>query len=137
VNQVGNQFFGALPPGLFVNAGNNLPSQAMNKNSIFNYPSQNFGTALSQYLLFYDSDGAIGDASFFRLKNVGISWFLPESIGRVLSIESIKVYAQSQNLFTFSNYAGLDPESTLTRAFGVVPSLPPLCMTTFGIQLTL
>lgn len=53
------------------------------------------------------------DASFLRLKNVVLSYSLPESLlkkSRILS--RAKVYVQAQNLLTFTNFSGLDPEGT-------------------------
>lgn len=55
----------------------------------------------------------IEDASFLRLKNIVLSYSLPSSLlekSKVLS--RAKVYVQAQNLFTFTNFSGLDPEGT-------------------------
>ena len=43
---------------------------------------------------------------------------------------SLKLYVQGQNLWTITNYFGLDPE------FGVMNRLPPLRTYAFGFQLT-
>jgi hypothetical protein len=75
------------------------------------------------------SDKIIGDASFIRLKNLSLSYSLPEKLIRKAFIQNCKVYLQCQNLLTITNYQGLDPE---TQSI----SLPPLRMFTSGIQLT-
>jgi hypothetical protein len=53
------------------------------------------------------------DASFLRLKNVMLSYSLPASLlKKTVVIRGLRVYAQAQNLFTFTNFSGLDPEGT-------------------------
>lgn len=74
-----------------------------------------------------ESDKAIGDASYIRLKNIALTYSIPIPKARV---ESLKIYFQGQNLWTITNYFGLDPE------FGVMGYLPPLKTYAFGIQLT-
>ena len=49
------------------------------------------------------------DASFFRLKNVQLSYKVP--VKRLNSISSLKVYFTAQNVFTITNYVGFDPEA--------------------------
>lgn len=52
------------------------------------------------------------DASFLRLKNVMISYSLPkELLAKTRFFSAARVYAQGQNLLTFSPFSGLDPES--------------------------
>ena len=53
------------------------------------------------------------DASFLRLKNVMLSYsfkFAPERKRTV--IRGLRVFAQGQNLLTFTKFSGLDPEGT-------------------------
>jgi hypothetical protein len=53
------------------------------------------------------------DASFLRLKNLMLSYSLPESLlskSKVLS--KARVYVQAQNLFTWTKFSGIDPESS-------------------------
>ena len=53
------------------------------------------------------------DASFLRLKNIMLSYSLPQ---RVLQkskfFSSARIYVQAQNLFTFTAFTGIDPEAT-------------------------
>ena len=46
------------------------------------------------------------DASFLRLKNLMLSY----NTGRLGFIQNLRVYVQAQNLLTFTNFSGLDPE---------------------------
>lgn len=78
------------------------------------------------------SDIFVEDASYLRLKNIelGYSLSLQEEIG----IESVRIYTSGQNLFTITDYSGLDPESTDLIDFGTYPqSLTVL----FGVNITL
>jgi len=76
------------------------------------------------------SDASYSDASFIRLKNISVSWNLPQAILEKLHVQSARVYTLGQNIFTLTKYFGLDPES---QGLG----LPPLRVITFGIQITL
>ncbi|MBO9572411.1 MAG: SusC/RagA family TonB-linked outer membrane protein, partial [Chitinophagaceae bacterium] len=75
------------------------------------------------------SDAVFVDASFVRLKNVALSWRLPESLLKSMGIRDMRFYFEGQNLFTYSGYHGVDPETQGT-------TLPPLRVLTAGIQLT-
>lgn len=75
------------------------------------------------------SNQAYSDASYIRLKNLSLSYSLPTSLLSKIKVDRLKVYFQGQNLFTITNYLGLDPESQSST------SLPPLRMFTFGLQL--
>ncbi|MBE6231847.1 MAG: TonB-dependent receptor [Bacteroidales bacterium] len=51
------------------------------------------------------------DASFLRLKNLMLAYSLPSSLlGRTGFIRGFRVFVQGQNLLTFTNFSGLDPE---------------------------
>ncbi|MCH7411039.1 TonB-dependent receptor [Belliella sp. DSM 111904] len=56
------------------------------------------------------SDRWIEDGSFMRLKNLSIGYNLPSSIANKVYARSIRVYASGQNLLTWTNYKGFDPE---------------------------
>lgn len=77
------------------------------------------------------SDEAWQDASYVRLKNVSIAWSMPKRWTDQVKVKSVRLYLQGQNVFTITNYKGLDPE-TLSSL-----SLPPLRTLTFGAQITL
>lgn len=54
------------------------------------------------------------NASFLRLKNLTISYMLPQKLLKpTRAIEKVRVYAQAQNLLTFTNFSGMDPESSV------------------------
>ncbi|MEH0157647.1 TonB-dependent receptor [Limibacter armeniacum] len=53
----------------------------------------------------------IEDASFLRLRNVNLSYTLPSTaMSKLKYFSSIRVYAQAQNLYTWTKFTGFDPE---------------------------
>ncbi|MFG4001745.1 SusC/RagA family TonB-linked outer membrane protein [Flavobacterium aquidurense] len=59
----------------------------------------------------YVNSKFVEDASYIRLKNVSIGYSIPESLLKPTKfIDSIRLYAIGQNLFTITNYSGNDPE---------------------------
>lgn len=58
------------------------------------------------------SDRFVEDGSYIRLKNINLSYTLPESIFN--NALSAKIYISAQNLFTITNYKGFDPEVSVT-----------------------
>ncbi len=50
----------------------------------------------------------VEDASYLRLKNIEIGY----TIKSIKGLQNLRLYVSSQNLFTVTNYSGLDPEST-------------------------
>ena len=60
--------------------------------------NNNFGTT---------SDWYLEDASFSRLRNIAIGYTLPES---AIKGANLRLFLSAENLFTITNYSGLDPE---------------------------
>lgn len=86
------------------------------------------GAVADTFSKYYDSDAAISDASFIRLKNVSLSYNLS---AKWLSGLKCRIFLEGQNLLTITHYKGADPEF---RAPGF---LPPLKVFTAGLQFTL
>ncbi len=56
------------------------------------------------------TDRWIEDGSFLRLRNVTLTYNIPEKYFDKISLSTAKVYLTGQNLFTLTNYSGFDPE---------------------------
>ena len=55
-------------------------------------------------------DRFLENASFLRLKNLSLSYSLPQSLLRKTNFFSmVRIYGQAQNLFTITGYKGIDP----------------------------
>ncbi|MCK4991236.1 MAG: TonB-dependent receptor, partial [Bacteroidales bacterium] len=49
----------------------------------------------------------IEDGSYLRIRNITLSYKIPE---KILAFRNLEIYISANNLFTFSNYLGYDPE---------------------------
>ena len=52
----------------------------------------------------------VEDASFLRIKNLQIGYTLPNRILQKINISRLRIYANANNLLTFTGYSGYDPE---------------------------
>jgi TonB-dependent starch-binding outer membrane protein SusC len=66
--------------------------------------------AASRSRTFVVSDRFIEDASYIRLKNISLGYKLSAPLLNKIKIRSLRVYISAQNIFTITNYKGVDPE---------------------------
>ena len=92
---------------------------------------QRYSTQTLQSGLALSSNLVYTDGSYARIKNLSLSWQLPEGWKKRARVQSCRIYAQGQNLFTITRYKGLDPET------GSSITLPPLRVITAGLQIGL
>tara|TARA_R110000764_G_scaffold14550_5_gene41466 strand:- start:5086 stop:8121 length:3036 start_codon:yes stop_codon:yes gene_type:complete len=52
----------------------------------------------------------IEDGSYVRLKNISLGYTVPSDITEKLGLDNLRLSLSGQNLLTFTNYSGLDPE---------------------------
>ncbi len=74
------------------------------------------------------SDWLVEDGSYLRMKNVQVGYTLPEQMMKKAKIQKIRIWAGAYNLFTITNYTGLDPEigSTSPLSSGVDQGYYPI-----------
>ncbi len=72
-----------------------------------NFPS----LSASNTSLDADSDRYLKDASFLRLKNVSVGYNFPASFLKGTFMSSLRVYAQAENMLTWTKWRGFDPEA--------------------------
>ncbi|MFN3801541.1 SusC/RagA family TonB-linked outer membrane protein [Belliella pelovolcani] len=82
----------------------------------------------------------IEDGSYLRVKNLVIGYRLPQQTLERLKLRSVRFYAQAQNLLTFTNYSGFDPEvnfaGTSNTTIGVdFYTFPQPRTYTFGVNI--
>lgn len=76
----------------------------------------------------------IEDASYLRLKNIELGYSFRSVLKRVApGVQNMRVYVSAQNVFTITNYTGLDPESTDMIDMGTYPLSRAIL---FGVNLT-
>lgn len=82
------------------NTGSNIPRLSKND------PNSNFSTP---------SDWYLENASYLRLKNFTVSYDLSDVIRKCAHLQErnsmMSVYLSGENLFTITNYSGMDPET--------------------------
>ncbi|MBB5440069.1 TonB-linked SusC/RagA family outer membrane protein [Pedobacter sp. AK017] len=95
--------------------------------------TQKFSTSSTNSSLFAtisrNGNISVVDASFIRLRNIYLSYSLPKLFLSKVKISSAEITLQGQNIFTITNYVGLDPE---TQAL----TLPPLRTISLGLNVT-
>lgn len=58
----------------------------------------------------HNSTRFVEDGSYLRLKNLTLSYNLPKTLLLKAGIDKVQIYVTGQNLLTFTNYSGYDPE---------------------------
>ncbi|WP_460924679.1 SusC/RagA family TonB-linked outer membrane protein [Pontibacter brevis] len=75
----------------------------------------------------------VEEGDFLRLRNINVSYSLPASIvNSIGAINSIRVFAQGQNLVTWTDFQGFDPEVSGGSLTGA--QYPALRTVTFGLN---
>ncbi len=93
---------------------------------------ENFNSRISSWF--------VEDASFLRVKTVQLGYTLPGRWTNRINVAMLRIYINANNLFTFTDYSGYDPEIGSKDPFnlGVDYGTYPSARTyTFGIQLNL
>jgi TonB-linked SusC/RagA family outer membrane protein len=115
-------------PGMFAAGNSNQPKTVLNR---WQNPGDKKSVAkFSTYAVSYivDSDRRFADASYISLKNVSISYELPQKLTNKARFRNVRIYVHGQNLLTLTKYNGLNPETQS------MTTLPPLQVWTVGIQ---
>ena len=80
----------------------------------------------------------VEDGSYLRVRNIQLGYSLPTNILDNVGLDRLRLYVQGANLFTITNYSGVDPELTGTAtAFGIDEgAYPTPKQIIFGVNLT-
>jgi TonB-linked SusC/RagA family outer membrane protein len=95
--------------------------------------NSSFSTQAANGNSFYVEDG-----SYFRMQNISLAYNLPAGVASRLSLEKLKIFASTNNVFTITKYEGLDPSvgGNADTQFGIdVGNYPITRSVTFGINL--
>lgn len=71
------------------------------------------------------------DASYFRIKNITIGYTIPKTVTDRIGMSRLRVYFSGENILTFTDFDGLDPER---RANGTAAQYPQNKSYTFGLN---
>ncbi len=125
-----------------LNFGTQVLRRWQNPGDITDIPRFRFGENVNNNI----STRYIEDGSYLRLRNVTVGYTFPSSLVNKSGngiIKKLRFYVQGQNLLTFTNYTGLDPEiapfynaAGLVDGLGIDRSAQPRPITVLsGIQL--
>ena len=86
----------------------------------------------------------VEDGSYLRLQNLSLGYTLPSSLTQRFHIQKLRAYVSGQNLYTWTNYSGYNPEVSLRHDKAKASLTPgedygtyPLARTfTFGLNIT-
>lgn len=87
----------------------------------------------SSHSNYWNSDFWKKNVVYVKLRNLEFGYSLPESLTNKINMKRVRLYFSGQNLLTFSNLEGVDPEIDATS--GLV--YPTTRIMNFGINLTL
>ncbi len=135
VKQLGFTYLYNIIPGQGISRGNQstaVLSHWQKQGDISNIQRFSQNTSLnSAFGNAKNSDQTLSDASYIRLKNLSVSWKLPDLWRQKAHLQTARIFIQGQNLLTITKYKGMDPETQSAI------SLPPLRVWIMGIQITL
>ncbi|MCU0404951.1 MAG: TonB-dependent receptor [Chitinophagaceae bacterium] len=86
----------------------------------------------------------IYDGSYARLKNIALGYTLPQRLTEKIKVDRIRFYVSAQNILTFTNYPGVDPEVNYLSGGGAAGNLnagldyasyPNAKSVTFGVNI--
>ena len=80
----------------------------------------------------------VEDGSYFRLKNIQVGYTFADDLSNKIGMDSFRIYLQGTNLFTMTDYNGIDPEviSNDNLTLGVENQIYPMSQIyTIGINI--
>lgn len=106
-----------------LNYGTRVLRRWQNPGDVTDIPRFRFGSNINNEI----SSRYVEDASYLRLRNVTVGYTFPNTLinksGNGI-VKKLRFYVQGQNLVTFTNYSGLDPEiAPFYNAQGLVDGL--------------
>ncbi|WP_163408528.1 SusC/RagA family TonB-linked outer membrane protein [Flavobacterium ajazii] len=109
-------------------------SRWRNPGDVTNMPRAIYGAGYN----WLGSDRYVEDASFVRLRSVTFSYSLGQKLLKRLKMDEIRTYITADNLYTWTNYRGQDPEVSMKAGdpFGIAidnSRTPPTSRVSIGI----
>lgn len=67
------------------------------------------------YMYEFAIDRNVEKVNWLKMKTLSLGYSLPKSLISSWKIEQVRFFASAENLFTWTNYSGLDPETVDIR----------------------
>ncbi|AUC22516.1 hypothetical protein BTO15_10640 [Polaribacter sejongensis] len=97
-----------------LNGRTNVTTEALNRWSPTNTDTDIPEARVSRS--FVTSDRWVDDASYIRVKNISLGYNFSEALLSKINLSSAKLYLSGQNLFTITDYKGIDPEVSYSNS---------------------
>jgi TonB-linked SusC/RagA family outer membrane protein len=68
---------------------------------------------------YWGSDAMLFNASFFKIRQIQLGYTVPQTYIRKASLSALRAYVSLDNLFTFTGYKGIDPETRSSSTSGI------------------
>lgn len=82
------------------------------------------------------SDQFVEDVNYLRMKSFVLGYTLPKKITDRMRLQKIRAYVSGENLFTWTNYTGMDPEAVdLMTGFDNIRKYPLSRKFTLGLSI--
>ena len=142
----GNQIYNGGGQYMSANASNGFDNQTTDQLNYWNKPGDI--TNVPEPRLFFgngvgESSRYLSDGSYLRLKTLTFGYTLPQTLTSRAKLQKVRVYVAAQNLLTFTNYTGWDPEvnadyaaSNITQGYDFYSAPQPKTITA-GINIGL
>ncbi|GAA3557316.1 TonB-dependent receptor [Snuella lapsa] len=78
------------------------------------------------------SSRVVEDGSYIRLKTINLSYNLSKEVVEKLNLNAVSIYFAAQNLITWTNYSGFDPDVSVNRS----PIMPGVDYSSYPINKT-
>lgn len=121
-----NYGYGKAGIGTFANQDISALDRWKTKGDVTNVPGASASGGTADFRNYALSSANWGDASYIRLKNISLRYDLSKYTKK-WKMNNVSVYALAQNLLTFTNYNGLDPETQGMK-------MPPVKSYVIGLQ---
>ena len=72
----------------------------------------------------------LSNRKFLKIRNIQLGYALPAKLVKNFSLNRVRVFCSLENFFTFSNFAGLDPENAQNLAY------PAIRQASFGLNVS-
>ena len=81
-------------------------------------------------------DRDVEKVNYLKLKTLTVGYSFPKKWSRKAGIDELRVFVSGENLFTWTNYPGLDPETVdITSGFDLMSNYPLARKYTLGLTL--
>jgi TonB-linked SusC/RagA family outer membrane protein len=136
----GNKIFSTLIPETYGSAADARDATSTDALNMWTPANETNFPVLNSTSNVVNSSRYVYNASFIKLKNISLSYTLPEKI--IKNISKLEIYVSGQNVFCITPYKGFDPETTTAGAGGVsiqgleTGSIPNPKTYTIGIRAT-